>query len=144
MVAENATAEPQPEEAPVLVAAAHIEPVDPKGIVRAKTIERWGEHEWPAMEELIQKESGWQVDVWNRQGSGACGLFQSLPCSKVLSVAGSLANVAGQADWGIGYISDRYGTPTNALHFWKHVAPTYDFTGPNGTPDGVADGNHWY
>ena len=37
----------------------------------------WGNAEW-----LVQKESGWNPNAVNRS-SGACGLAQALPCSKV-------------------------------------------------------------
>ena len=46
------------------------------------------EHEWAAADEIIARESGWDHLIWNRQGSGAYGLCQSLPASKMAS-AGS-------------------------------------------------------
>lgn len=110
----------------------------PKDAVRQLTIARWGSSEWPAMEDLVQKESGWNMYIYNRL-SGACGLFQSLPCSKVLSQAGRLGNFVGQAQWGVNYIAGRYGTPAKALYFWKYIAPTYDLD-----HDGRPDGKNWY
>ncbi len=50
---------------------------------------------------------------------GACGLFQSLPCSKVLSKCGSLDNVACQQEWGLEYAISRYGSTEAAYNFWQ-------------------------
>lgn len=51
-------------------------------------VDRWGPlvasvfPEWAVCEALfiIQHESNGDPNVWNFQGSGACGLFQLLPC----------------------------------------------------------------
>lgn len=99
---------------------------------------RWDESQWRALEQLIQNESGWQPLVYNHGGSGACGLFQSLPCSKVLSVAGTLDNVQGQAQWGLDYIQNRYGSPQAALDYWHCI-------GLCGNKNGVVFKTHtWY
>ncbi len=50
---------------------------------------------------------------------GACGLYQSLPCSKVLSKCGSLDNVACQQEWGLEYALSRYGSTEAAFNFWQ-------------------------
>src|SRR3990172_616652 len=39
----------------------------------------------PCQSELIQRESGWRVNAWNRKGSGAYGLPQALPGHKMSS-----------------------------------------------------------
>ena len=65
------------------------------------------------MEILINKESGFNPYSMN-PSSGACGLFQALPCAKL---GCDLSNILCQANWGIGYIAARYGTPTAALNF---------------------------
>ena len=59
------------------------------------------------------KESGLNPYAVNKS-SGACGLFQALPCSKLPC---SLSDVACQAKWGVDYIKNRYGNPANALEF---------------------------
>lgn len=69
--------------------------------------------EWSALVTLVNNESGWRSDVVN--SIGACGLFQALPCSKL---GAPLDNVSNQARWGLGYIRDRYGNPSNALATW--------------------------
>lgn len=49
------------------------------------------------------------------KSSGACGIPQAYPCSKLLAVIGSLDNIEGQLDWMINYIANRYGTPSAAI-----------------------------
>jgi hypothetical protein len=78
----------------------------------------WGSGpEWTCLDELWTRESGWQM-VWNTAGSGAYGIPQALPASK-MSAAGAdyMTNPATQIRWGLGYIHDRYGTPCGA---WAH------------------------
>lgn len=68
--------------------------------------------QWPALEALWNRESGWNPNALNRR-SGACGIPQALPCSKI-----SDHSVQGQIMWGLGYIKSRYGTPSQAWRFW--------------------------
>ncbi len=78
----------------------------------------WGSgSEWTCLDELWTRESGWRM-VWNTAGSGAYGIPQSLPASKMAS-AGSdyMTNPATQIRWGLGYIRDTYGDPCGA---WAH------------------------
>ena len=78
----------------------------------------WGSgSEWTCLDELWTRESGWQM-VWNTAGSGAYGIPQSLPASKMASAGGDyMTNPATQIRWGLGYIQGRYGTPCGA---WAH------------------------
>jgi hypothetical protein len=70
----------------------HTQPtpaVPVKQLAYQKAVERgWGGH-WPAIDALIGHESGWIVGNWNISGSGACGLGQALPCSKMGSAYGN-------------------------------------------------------
>ena len=68
---------------------------------------------WEEFEEIIQKESGWQVG--RKAKNGACGLGQALPCSKLGNAYG---DPKGEVDWTINYIRSRYKTPQKALEFW--------------------------
>ena len=66
---------------------------------------------------LWTRESGWRM-VWNTAGSGAYGIPQSLPASKMASAgADYMTNPATQIRWGLGYIAARYGSACNA---WAH------------------------
>jgi len=69
-----------------------------------------------AFDLLVQAESGGNFYAVNKS-SGACGLPQALPCSKMLNVIGSLDNHQGQIEWMKSYIKERYGSPEAA---WSH------------------------
>ncbi|MEF9903508.1 transglycosylase SLT domain-containing protein [Streptomyces sp. P9-A2] len=68
---------------------------------------------------IVQHESGWNHTATNAS-SGAYGLVQALPASKMAS-AGSdwKTNPATQISWGIGYMNERYGSPCAAWDFWQ-------------------------
>jgi hypothetical protein len=78
----------------------------------------WGSGpEWTCLDELWTRESGWQM-VWNTAGSGAYGIPQSLPASKMASAgADYMTNPATQIRWGLGDIATTYVTPCGA---WAH------------------------
>jgi resuscitation-promoting factor RpfB len=78
----------------------------------------WGSGaEWTCLDELWTRESGWRM-VWNYQGSGAYGIPQALPASKMASAgADYMTNPATQIRWGLGYIRSTYGDPCTA---WAH------------------------
>jgi resuscitation-promoting factor RpfB len=78
----------------------------------------WGTGpEWTCLDELWTRESGWQM-VWNYQGSGAYGIPQALPASKMAAAGPDyMTNPATQIRWGLGYIRDTYGDPCTA---WAH------------------------
>ena len=77
----------------------------------------WSQGEFSCLVSLWNRESGWRADAYNA-GSGAYGIPQSLPGSKMAS-AGSdwRTSAATQINWGLGYIAARYGTPCGA---WAH------------------------
>jgi hypothetical protein len=73
--------------------------------------------QWSCLDALWTRESGWRM-VWNYQGSGAYGIPQALPASKMASAgADYMTNPATQINWGLGYIRAAYGTPCGA---WAH------------------------
>lgn len=84
--------------------------------VKAVMDSEFGDKQWSASYSIIEKESGFNPYALNKQ-SGACGLGQSLPCSKVLNTCGSLTDVVCQSEWIANYIKNRYGTPANAWAF---------------------------
>ncbi len=77
----------------------------------------WSQGEFSCLVSLWNRESSWRADAYNA-GSGAYGIPQSLPGSKMAS-AGSdwRTSAATQINWGLGYIAARYGTPCGA---WAH------------------------
>jgi hypothetical protein len=61
---------------------------------------------------IISHESGGDPNSVNAS-SGACGLFQKLPCNV------PLGDVDAQMADGLAYIHNRYGSPANAVAFWQ-------------------------
>lgn len=97
-------------------------PVDPgsnRAIGQQLAADRgWTGNQWACLDELWQRESGWRHTVANYEGSGAYGIPQSLPASKMASHgADYLTNPTTQIRWGIDYISSRYTTPCEAIAF---------------------------
>lgn len=77
----------------------------------------WDESEYACLVNLWNRESGWNVYASN-PSSGAYGIPQALPGSKMGTVGADWqTNAATQITWGLGYISERYGTPCGA---WGH------------------------
>jgi hypothetical protein len=68
---------------------------------------------------IVDHESSWNYHAVNAS-SGAYGLFQALPASK-MSSAGSdwQTNPATQIKWGLQYMDGRYGSPCEAWTFWQ-------------------------
>ena len=100
------------------VATAPVDPGSARALGQAMAAERgWGADEFSCLDRLWQKESGWR---WNADNpsSSAYGIAQANPGSKMASVGSDwLTNPATQIEWGLGYISGRYGTPCGA---WAH------------------------
>ena len=72
--------------------------------------------QWGCLLNLWNRESGWVYDAEN--ASGAYGIPQALPGSKMASAGADWqTNPATQIKWGLGYISQIYGTPCGAWNF---------------------------
>lgn len=70
------------------------------------------------VEYIVQKESGWRYTAVNA-GSGATGLCQSLPASKMATAGGDyLTNPVTQLRWCNSYAQARYGSWAGAYQFW--------------------------
>jgi hypothetical protein len=77
----------------------------------------WGDDQYSCLVSLWNRESGWRVNAMN-SSSGAYGIPQALPGSKMASAGDDWETNAGtQIEWGLGYITGRYGTPCGA---WAH------------------------
>lgn len=63
---------------------------------------------------IVSRESGWNPNATN-SSSGACGLVQALPCSKV---PGNGYNPVDNLRWATGYAVGRYGSWAGAYSFW--------------------------
>ncbi len=75
---------------------------------------------WGYADFMVQKESGWNPNAVNKS-SGACGLAQALPCSKL---GPNWSNPVVALNWMNNYVNGRYGGWEGAYNFWQR--------------------NHWY
>lgn len=77
----------------------------------------WTENDFNCLVKLWERESNWNPNAHNKS-SGAHGIPQSLPASKMASEGSDyMTNYKTQIRWGLKYITNRYGTPSNA---WAH------------------------
>lgn len=77
----------------------------------------WSGDEWACLDALWKRESNWSHTAENRS-SGAYGIPQSLPGKKMATFGDDWrTNPSTQIQWGLSYISGRYGTPCGA---WAH------------------------
>jgi hypothetical protein len=81
----------------------------------------WGDDQFSCLVRLWNRESGWRADALNPY-SGAYGIPQAYPADKMASAGADWrTNGATQVDWGLSYISGRYGSPCAA---WDHSQRT--------------------
>jgi hypothetical protein len=81
----------------------------------------FADSQFSCLDSLWTRESNWLYNTTNRS-SGAYGIPQSLPASKMASVGADYRiNPVTQIKWGLGYIQERYGTPCGA---WAHSQAT--------------------
>lgn len=71
------------------------------------------ESDWGYVDFIVSKESGWNPNATNRS-SGACGLVQVYPCSKLANAYDPVVNLT----WANGYANGRYGGWAGAYDFW--------------------------
>lgn len=75
----------------------------------------WDRTQRECLNELWTRESNWRDNVWNYQGSGAYGIPQARPASKMASVGPDyMTDPETQVKWGLGYIKSVYGSPCAA------------------------------
>ena len=71
--------------------------------------------DWDSANFIISHESGWNPNAVNAS-SGACGLVQSLPCSKI---GANWNDPVTALKWGHNYVTQRYGSWAGAVSFWQ-------------------------
>ncbi|WP_328306573.1 transglycosylase SLT domain-containing protein [Streptomyces sp. NBC_00442] len=75
--------------------------------------------QFEAFSKIVSHESGWNHKATN-SSSGAYGLVQALPASKMASAGADWkTNPATQIKWGLDYMNSRYGSPVGAWNFWS-------------------------
>lgn len=72
--------------------------------------------DWGYVDYVVSRESGWNPNATN-SSSGACGLVQALPCSKV---PGNGYDPVDNLRWANGYATGRYGSWEGAVTFWQN------------------------
>lgn len=72
------------------------------------------ESDWGYVDYVVSRESGWNPNATN-SSSGACGLVQAYPCSKV---PGNGYDPVDNLRWANGYAVGRYGSWAGAYAFW--------------------------
>lgn len=101
----------------------------------------WAENQWPALQALWTKESGWNYQADNPTSS-AYGIPQGLVdlhnlkppyYGERISGYGATAKFKGgdpktQIAWGLNYIKNRYGSPQKAWEYWQRNG-SYDMGG---------------
>ena len=74
----------------------------------------WSSYDVECLIKLWNRESGWNVYSSNKY-SGAYGIPQALPGRKMAAYGSDWqTNYKTQIDWGLSYISGRYGSPSKA------------------------------
>ncbi|MGR6741621.1 MULTISPECIES: lytic transglycosylase domain-containing protein [Microbacterium] len=73
------------------------------------------ESDWGYVDYIVSRESSWNPNATNAS-SGACGLVQAYPCSKV---PGSGYDPVDNLRWANGYAVGRYGSWGEAYAFWS-------------------------
>jgi hypothetical protein len=82
-----------------------------KNVIASKVSATFGGEHVGAAQTLIARESGFNPYAVNKT-SGACGLSQSFPCSKM---GCKLSDIGCQVEWFNNYVLNRYKNPTLAL-----------------------------
>ncbi|MFD5539955.1 transglycosylase SLT domain-containing protein [Streptomyces sp. NPDC127079] len=78
-----------------------------------------GSGQFQCFSNIVDHESTWNYLAVNAS-SGAYGLVQALPGSKMASVAADWrTNPATQIKWGLNYMNTTYGSPCQAWAFWQ-------------------------
>ena len=84
----------------------------------AKGYGNYNDTQMQCLDYLWSHESGWNPNNVNKS-SGACGIPQALPCSKIKKQQGS-NDWKAQIRWGINYINYRYKNPCSAWNHFKN------------------------
>lgn len=92
----------------------------PKSIAKKLLAERGWADQWSQFNALEMGEAGWNPRAVN-PSSGACGLPQALPCSKLPN--GVNSTVTQQVTWMLDYIARNYGSPAKAYAAWLSRSP---------------------
>lgn len=88
-------------------------PTNTRDIAHTIVDATWGDGEWESFVNVEDSEAGFNLYAIN-PSSGACGLMQALPCSKLHC---NLSDAQCQITSMVEYIKERYGTPSATWRF---------------------------
>ena len=117
---------PKPKPRPVVV--HHVVHHNPPASVRIPTsrvkryaYDRLGPTQYACLASIVSKEDyDWSPTKSNYGGSGAYGIPQALPGSKMASAGADWrTNGITQVKWMIGYVNSRYGSACGAWSYWQ-------------------------
>lgn len=79
-----------------------------------------GSYQYSCLDFIVGHEGSWQgARRWNYRGSGAYGIGQALPASKMAPFgADYMTNPVTQVKWMISYVHERYGSACAAKSYW--------------------------
>jgi hypothetical protein len=108
---------PKPKPKPVIVTG----PVIANGVVQAYALSLLGPRLYTCLAHIVSKEdASWNPLRVSGTGSGAYGIPQALPGSKMASAGPDWrTNGKTQIRWMIGYVNSRYGDACAAWAYWK-------------------------
>lgn len=115
-VVKQQAPKPKPKPKPVVVERPPVEvPKSKEALLAAAGIPQ---SDWAAVDYIVHKESTWRHDAVNAS-SGATGLCQALPASKMASAGGDyMTNPVTQLKWCHSYAQSRYSGWWGAHAFW--------------------------
>jgi uncharacterized protein YabE (DUF348 family) len=106
----------QPKNRKIVVGMKSLGPKFDSSTEKIKWLKAAGipEEDWGYVDYIVSKESTWRPDAVNKS-SGACGLVQALPCSKL---GANWSDPVVALKWQFQYVVERYGGYRGAYDFW--------------------------
>ncbi|MDR2336551.1 MAG: ubiquitin-like domain-containing protein [Candidatus Nomurabacteria bacterium] len=106
----------QPKNQKVIIGMKSLGPKYDSSTEKNKWLKASGipEEDWGYVDYIVTKESTWRPDAVNKS-SGACGLVQALPCSKL---GANWSDPVVALKWQHNYVTERYGGYRQAYEFW--------------------------
>ena len=104
--------------APTVVAATGLDLPPTVAAAKEYALEQLGAVQYGCLNSIVMAESKWQM-VWNARGSGAYGIPQAWPASKMASAGADWAtNPVTQVKWMLQYVR-KYGSACGAWAYWQ-------------------------
>lgn len=116
---------PAPTPTPAPTATPTSAPVPTVADAKAYALHTLGATQYACLNSIVMGESRWNPLVWNTKGSGAYGLGQAKPASKMAPYgADYMTSPLTQVKFVIGYTRQKYGSACNAAR-WRAAKGWY-------------------